>query len=90
MLEPILDRLVVLPEPQKKETESGLLLPDSKKERPQKGTVINVGPGRDGIPMNCKKGDEILFSKYAGIEVSDGTEDYLIIREADIFAIIRH
>jgi len=90
---PMGDRLVVRPLEREEVTKSGLVLPDTAKEKPQEGEVVAVGPGRmtdDGkrIPMELKKGDHIIYAKYAGTEVKLEDEDYLILREADVLAKI--
>ena len=90
---PLGDRLLVKPKESEETTKSGIVLPDSAKEKPQEGSVISVGEGgRDDkgnkIPMEVKVGDVVLYSKYAGTEVKiDGTE-HLIIRESDVLAIV--
>ena len=79
---------------QEETTVSGIIIPDTAREKPQKGEVVEVGPGRskeDGtgrIPMEIKKGDKVIYSKYAGTEYKDGDEEYLILRESDILAKI--
>ena len=91
---PLGDRVVVKPTEQEDTTVSGLILPDTAKEKPQKGEVVEVGPGRsteDGkgrIPMEIKKGDQVIYSKYAGTEYKEGDQEYLILRESDILAKI--
>jgi len=91
-LKPLGDRVVVQPKPADEKTESGLYIPDSAKEKPQRGTVKSVGPGRveDGtqIDMTVEEGQEVLYGKYAGTEVTLDGEEYLIMRESDIFGII--
>lgn len=92
-IRPLSDRVVVKPLPAEEVTKSGLVIPDTAKERPQQGEVIAVGPGRitdDGkkIPMEVKVGDKVLYGKYAGTEISIDGEEYLIMRESDILAII--
>lgn len=87
------DRVLVKPIPQEDRTESGLYLPDTAKERPQKGEVIEVGPGKllengTRIEPTVKKGDKVLFGKYAGTELKIAGEEYLILRESEILAII--
>lgn len=87
-IKPLADRVLVKPLPAEKTTASGLIIPDSAKEKQQKGTVIAIGNGLKDEPMTVKVGDIVLFGKYAGTElVVDGTE-YLIMRESDIFAIV--
>ncbi len=87
------DRVLVKPMPQEDKTESGIYLPDSAKERPQKGEVIEVGPGKlldngQRVEPTVKKGDKVLFGKYAGTEVKFKGEEYIILRESEILAII--
>ncbi len=87
-IKPLADRVLVKPLEAETTTASGLIIPDSAKEKQQEGTVIAVGNGTKDEPMTVKVGDTVLFGKYAGSElVLDGTE-YLIMRESDILAII--
>ncbi|MDO9038410.1 MAG: co-chaperone GroES [Lutibacter sp.] len=87
-IKPLADRVLVEPLPAEKTTASGLIIPDSAKEKQQKGTVIAIGNGLKDEPMTVKVGDIVLFGKYAGTELAvDGTE-YLIMRESDILAIV--
>ena len=93
-LVPIGDRVVVKPEPEEEKTKSGIVLPDTAKEKPQEGTVIAVGPGRvldsgQRVPLEVKVGDKIIYSKYGGTEIKYEGEDYLIMSESDILAIIK-
>jgi chaperonin GroES len=90
-LKPLEDRIVVKPSEEEETTASGLVIPDTAKERPQEGQVVAVGPGRfeDGarIPMDVKVGDKVIYSKYGGTEVKiDGTE-YLILSARDVLAV---
>ena len=90
-LQPLGDRLIVEVLDEEEVTTSGIVLPDTAKEKPQRGRVLAVGPGprdEDGkyIPMDLADGDEIIFSKYGGTEIKIGTEDYLILRESDVLA----
>jgi chaperonin GroES len=90
-LQPLGDRLIVETLEEEDTTSSGIVLPDTAKEKPQRGRVLAVGPGsRDEngnyIPLDLAEGDEIIFSKYGGTEIRLGTEDYLIMRESDILA----
>jgi chaperonin GroES len=91
-IKPLGDRVVVQPKEADEKTESGLYIPDSAQEKPQKGTVIAIGPGRvengTKIDMTVSEGDEILYGKYAGTEVTIEGEEYLIMRESDIFGVI--
>jgi len=88
MMKPINDRVVVLPATAEEKTSGGIILPDTAKEKPQKGKVISVGPGKDGNLMTVKKGDVVLYGKYAGQEISYEGKDYLIMREDDILVIL--
>ena len=86
---PINDRVVVKPAPADEKTKGGIIIPDTAKEKPQRGEVIAVGPGKDGEKMTVKKGDTILYGKYAGQELAYEGEDYLIMREDDILVILK-
>jgi len=90
-VKPLGDRVLVEPQEKEETTASGLVLPDTAKERPQEGKVIAVGPGRlndDGkrIAMDVKAGDVVVYSKFAGTEYSENGTDYLVLRESDILA----
>jgi chaperonin GroES len=87
-IKPLADRVVVKAAEAETMTASGIIIPDTAKEKPQKGTVVAVGPGKKDEPTMLKVGDAILYGKYSGTEISiEGTE-YLIMRESDIFAIL--
>ena len=85
---PLHDRVIVKPAPAEEKTAGGIIIPDTAKEKPQRGTVVAAGPGKKDEPMTVKSGDTILYGKYAGTEVSFEGEDYLIMRESDILAVI--
>ncbi len=85
---PLHDRVIVKPAPAEEKTAGGIIIPDTAKEKPQRGTVVAAGPGKKDEPMTVKNGDTILYGKYAGTEVSFEGEDYLIMRESDILAVI--
>jgi chaperonin GroES len=87
-LKPINDRVVVKPAAADGKTKGGIIIPDTAKEKPQKGEVIAVGPGKDDNKMTVKKGDTILYGKYAGQELNHDGVDYLIMREDDILVIL--
>lgn len=87
-IKPLADRVLVEPLPAEKITASGLFIPDSAKEKQQKGTVIAIGNGLKDEPMTVKVGDTVLFGKYAGTELILDGNDYLIMRESDILAIV--
>jgi len=92
-LKPLGDRVVVEPMEKEERTASGIILPETAKEKPQEGEIIAVGPGRrddDGklVPMDVKKGDVVLYAKYAGTEVKIEDKKVLILKESDILAIV--
>jgi len=87
-MKPINDRVVVQPGKADAKTSGGIIIPDTAKEKPQQGKVIAVGPGKDGIKMTVKKGDKVLYGKYAGQELSYKGDDLLIMREDDILVIL--
>ena len=88
-LKPMGDRVVIRPSEADEVMKSGIILPDTAKEKPQEGQVVAVGPGRqtdDGkhIPIDVKVGDKVMYAKYGGTEIKDGDEELLILRESDI------
>ena len=85
---PLHDRVIVRPAPAEEKTAGGIIIPDTAKEKPQRGTVVAAGPGKKDEPMTVKSGYSILYGKYAGTEVSFEGEDFLIMRESDILAVI--
>src|SRR5579872_3890903 len=90
-LQPLGDRLIVEVLEEEETTASGIVLPDTAKEKPQRGRVLAVGPGsRDEkgkhVPMDVEEGDEVVFSKYGGTDIKVGTDEYLILRESDVLA----
>lgn len=87
-IQPLADRVLVEPAAAEEKTASGLYIPDTAKEKPQKGTVVAIGNGKKDEPLTVKVGDTVLYGKYAGTELSVDGIDYLIMREADIFAIL--
>jgi len=92
-IKPLSDRVVIKPTPMEEKTKGGLIVPDTAKEKPVIGEVVAVGPGKvseDGkkIMPEVKVGDKVLYGKYSGTEVTVDGEEYLIMREADIFAIV--
>lgn len=87
-VKPLADRVLVEPLPAETKTASGIIIPDTAKEKPVKGTVVAAGPGKTDEPMTLKIGDVVLYGKYAGTELNVDGKDYLIMRESDIFAIV--
>lgn len=87
-IKPLADRVIVEVAPAEEKTASGLIIPDTAKEKPQKGKVVAVGNGKKDEPITVKVGDTVLYGKYAGTEISVDGKEYLIMRESDIFAVI--
>lgn len=87
-IKPLADRVLVESAAAEETTASGIIIPDTAKEKPQRGVVIAVGNGKKDEPLTVKAGDVVLYGKYAGTEISYEGKDYLIMRESDIFAII--
>ena len=92
-IKPLSDRVIVKAEAAEEKTASGIILPDTAKEKPQVGKIVAVGPGKisdsgSTIKMTVKVGDKVLYGKYSGTEVTFENEDYLIMKENDIFAIL--
>ena len=87
-IKPLADRVLVEPLEAETKTASGIIIPDSAKEKPQQGVVIAVGAGKKDEPMTVKVGDKVLYGKYSGNEISADGKKYLIMHESDIFAII--
>ena len=92
-IQPLADRVVVKAQAAEEKTASGLFIPDTAKEKPQKGTIVAVGPGRvengTKIDMTVKQGDTVLYGKYSGTEITIDDEEYLIMRESDILGIVQ-
>lgn len=85
---PLADRVLVEPAAAEEKTASGIIIPDTAKEKPQRGVVIAAGNGKKDEPLTVKTGDTILYGKYAGTEITVEGKDFLIMRESDIFAVI--
>ena len=85
---PLHDRVIVKPAAAEEKTAGGIIIPDTAKEKPQRGIVVAAGPGRKDEPVSVKSGDNVLYGKYAGTEISLDGQDYLIMRESDILAIV--
>lgn len=87
-LKPLADRVVVEPAAAEEKTASGIIIPDTAKEKPVRGTVVAVGPGKKDEPTTVKVGDTVLYGKYSGTEISIEGKDYLIMKENDLYAIL--
>lgn len=87
-IKPLADRVVVEAAPAEEKTAGGIIIPDTAKEKPQRGKVVAVGTGKKDEPITVKVGDSILYGKYAGTEITIDGKEYLIMRESDIFAIV--
>ncbi|MEQ9442604.1 MAG: co-chaperone GroES [Cyclobacteriaceae bacterium] len=85
---PLADRVLVEPAAAEEKTASGIIIPDTAKEKPQKGSIVAIGTGKKDEPLTVKVGDQVLYGKYAGTEITVEGKDYLIMRESDIFAIV--
>lgn len=87
-IKPLADRVLIEPAAAESTTASGIIIPDTAKEKPQRGTVVAVGPGKKDEPTTVSVGDNVLYGKYAGTELTIEGADYLIMREADLLAIV--
>ena len=87
-IKPLSDRVVIEQKKAEEKTASGLFIPDTAKEKPLQGTVVAVGPGTSEVVMEVKVGDNVLYGKYAGTEITFDNQDYLIMKQNDILAII--
>ncbi len=85
---PLADRVIVEVAAAEQKTASGIIIPDTAKEKPQQGLVVAVGTGKKDEPMTVKVGDKVLYGKYSGTEINHQGKEYLIMRESDIFAVI--
>jgi chaperonin GroES len=87
-IKPLADRVLVEPSAAEQKTAGGIIIPDTAKEKPQKGKVVAIGNGKKDEPLTVKVGDTVLYGKYAGTEITISGKDYLMMRESDILAII--
>jgi chaperonin GroES len=87
-IRPLQDRVLVEAAAAEEKTAGGIIIPDTAKEKPQRGRIVAVGNGKKDEPLTVKVGDEVLYGKYAGTEISFNNKEYLIMRESDIFAIL--
>lgn len=87
-IKPLADRVLVEPVPAEEKTASGIIIPDTAKEKPQRGSIVAVGSGKKDEPLTVKVGDTVLYGKYAGTEITIEGREYLIMKESDIFAVL--
>ncbi len=87
-VKPLHDRVIVQADKAEEKTSGGIIIPDTAKEKPQRGTVMAAGPGKKDEPVTVKSGDKVLYGKYAGTEIQVDGGEYLIMRESDILAIV--
>ena len=88
MIKPLADRVLIEPKEAETKTASGIYIPDTAKEKPQQGAVLATGPGKKDEPMEVKVGDQVLYGKYSGTEVTVEDKKYLIVKQSDILAIL--
>lgn len=87
-VKPLADRVIIEAAAAEEKTAGGIIIPDTAKEKPKKGSIVAVGPGKPEEPMTVKLGDEVLYGQYSGTEIKIEGRDYLIMRESDIYAIV--
>jgi chaperonin GroES len=87
-IKPLADRVLVEPAPAEEKTSFGIIIPDTAKEKPQRGSIVAVGTGKKDEPLTVKVGDAVLYGKYSGTEITIDGKNYLIMRESDIFAVL--
>ena len=87
-IKPLADRVIVEVSAAEAKTASGIIIPDTAKEKPQEGLVVAVGNGKKDEPLTVKVGDKVLYGKYSGTEITHSGQEYLIMRESDIFAVV--
>lgn len=88
MIKPLADRVLIEPKEAETKTAGGIYIPDTAKEKPQQGTVVAAGPGKKDEPMEVKVGDQVIYGKYSGTEVTVEDKKYLIVKQSDILAIL--
>ena len=88
MIKPLADRVLIEPKEAETKTAAGIYIPDTAKEKPQQGTVVAAGPGKKDEPMEVKVGDQVIYGKYAGTEVTFEGKKYLIVKQSDILAVL--
>jgi len=87
-IKPLAGRVLIKPDETEQKTAGGIIIPDTAKEKPQKGVIVAAGPGKKDEPMTVKVGDSVLYGKYSGTEIAIDGNNYLMMKEADIYAII--
>ena len=88
MIKPLADRVLIEPKEAETKTAAGIYIPDTAKEKPKQGTVVAAGPGKKDEPMEVKAGDQVIYGKYAGTEVTFEDKKYLIVKQSDILAVL--
>lgn len=88
LMKPLADRVLIEPTPAEEKTSSGIIIPDTAKEKPLKGTVVAAGPGKTDEPMTVKVGNSVIYGQYSGTEIKLDGKNYLIMRESDIYGIV--
>jgi chaperonin GroES len=88
LMKPLADRVLIEPTPAEEKTSSGIIIPETAKEKPLKGTVVAAGPGKTDEPMTVKVGDSVIYGQYSGTEIKLDGKNYLIMRESDIYGIV--
>jgi len=88
MLKPLADRVLIEAAPAEEKTASGIIIPDTAKEKPLRGIVVAVGPGKKDEPMTLKEGDNVLYGQYSGTEIKLDGKAYLIMRESDVYGVL--
>ncbi|MEO1300948.1 MAG: co-chaperone GroES [Bacteroidota bacterium] len=87
-IKPLADRVLIEPAAAEEKTTGGIIIPDTAREKPQKGTVVAVGPGKPKEPLTVQVGDRVLYGKYGGTDLTLANQEYLMMRESDIYAIV--
>ena len=88
LMKPLADRVLIEPAPAEEKTASGIIIPDTAKEKPLRGTIVAAGNGKPDEPMTVKVGDSVIYGQYSGTEIKLEGKNYLIMREADIYGIV--
>ena len=87
-IKPLADRVIIEPAAAEEKTASGIIIPDTAKEKPQRGEIVAIGTGKKDEPINVKVGDQVLYGKYSGTEITIDGREFLIMKESDIYGIV--